>query len=82
MPAGPSSGINGQKQAKKPCYFGNARADELRGSGWFAGRFIPPEFGLRRQTGVEPEWKPEWGYILTAKSGSALGKSKATTIAA
>jgi hypothetical protein len=33
-------------------YFGNAKADQVRGSG---GLFVPPELGLRRQTDVETE---------------------------
>jgi hypothetical protein len=37
-------------------YFGNATADQVRGSGWFIGQFVPPELGLRRQTDVEIKW--------------------------
>ena len=37
-------------------YFGNAAADQVRGSGWFVGQFVPAEFGLRRQTDVELKW--------------------------
>ena len=37
-------------------YFGNAEADQVRGSGWFVGQFVPREFGLRRQTDVEFKW--------------------------
>jgi hypothetical protein len=37
-------------------YFGNASADQVRGSGWFIGQFVPPELGLRRQTEVEIKW--------------------------
>ena len=42
--------------SKKPFYFGNAEADQLRGSGWFVGQFVPAELGLRRQTDVELKW--------------------------
>ncbi len=42
--------------AKTPFYFGNAKADQVRGSGWFVGQFVPPELGLRRQTDVELKW--------------------------
>ena len=42
--------------SKKPFYFGNAKADQVRGSGWFVGQFVPAEFGLRRQTDVELKW--------------------------
>ena len=42
--------------ATRPFYFGNAEADQVRGSGWFLGQFVPPEFGLRRQTDVELKW--------------------------
>jgi len=37
-------------------YFGNAIADQVRGSGWFVGQFVPPDFGLRHQTDVEVKW--------------------------
>jgi hypothetical protein len=40
----------------KAFYFGNAQADQIRGSGWFVGQFVPPELGLRRQTDVELKW--------------------------
>ena len=42
--------------SKKPFYFGNAKADQVRGSGWFVGQFVPAELGLRRQTDVELKW--------------------------
>jgi hypothetical protein len=37
-------------------YFGNAKVDQIRGSGWFVGQFVPPEMGLRHQTDVELKW--------------------------
>lgn len=37
-------------------YFGNAATDQVRGSGWFVGQFVPPELGLRHQTDVEIKW--------------------------
>ena len=37
-------------------YFGNAAVDQVRGTGWFVGQFIPPEIGLRHQTDVELKW--------------------------
>jgi hypothetical protein len=37
-------------------YFGNAALDQVRGSGWFVGQFVPPELGLRHQTAVELKW--------------------------
>ena len=40
----------------KGFYFGNANADQVRGSGWFVGQFVASEFGLRRQTDVEVKW--------------------------
>jgi hypothetical protein len=40
----------------KGFYFGNAEADQVRGSGWFVGQFVPREFGLRGQTDVEFKW--------------------------
>ncbi|MBV9286852.1 MAG: hypothetical protein JO288_03350 [Hyphomicrobiales bacterium] len=40
----------------KGFYFGNADADQVRGSGWFVGQFVPAELGLRHQTDVELKW--------------------------
>lgn len=40
----------------KGFYFGNAKADQVRSSGWFVGQFVPPELGLRHQTEVELKW--------------------------
>src|SRR4051812_48033849 len=37
-------------------YFGNASADQVRGSGWFIGQFVLPTLGLRHQTDVEIKW--------------------------
>jgi hypothetical protein len=37
-------------------YFGNAAVDQVRGTGWFVGQFVPPEMGLRHQTDVELKW--------------------------
>lgn len=37
-------------------YFGNARLDQVRATGWFVGQFVPAELGLRHQTGVELKW--------------------------
>ena len=37
-------------------YFGNASTDQVRGSGWFIGQFVPPALGLRHQTDVEIKW--------------------------
>jgi hypothetical protein len=42
--------------SKEPFYFGNAKADQVRDTGWFVGQFVPAEFGLRRQTDVELKW--------------------------
>ena len=42
--------------SKRSFYFGNANADQVRGSGWFVGQFVPPEHGLRHQTEVELKW--------------------------
>jgi hypothetical protein len=39
-----------------PFYVGDAELDQVRGSGWFIGQFVPPEFGLRHQTDVEVKW--------------------------
>ena len=37
-------------------YFGNAVTDQVRGSGWFVGQFVPAMLGLRHQTAVEVKW--------------------------
>jgi hypothetical protein len=37
-------------------YFGNAAADQMWGTGWFVGQFVPPELGPRHQTDVELKW--------------------------
>jgi hypothetical protein len=37
-------------------YFGNAASDQVGGTGWFLGQFVPAELGLRHQTGVELKW--------------------------
>ncbi len=42
--------------SEKPFYFGNAEVDQVRGTGWFVGQFVPAELGLRRQTEVELKW--------------------------
>ena len=42
--------------SKKPFYVGNAKVDQVGGSGWFIGQFIPAELELRRQTEVELKW--------------------------
>lgn len=43
-------------EGKKSFYVGNAEADQVRGSGWFVGQFVPAELGLRHQTEVELKW--------------------------
>ena len=37
-------------------YFGNAAVDQVRGTGWFVGQFVPPELGPRHQTDLELKW--------------------------
>ena len=37
-------------------YFGNAKSDQVRDSGWFVGQFVPRELGLRHQDAVEIKW--------------------------
>jgi hypothetical protein len=41
---------------KASTYFGNAMLDQVRGTGWFVGQFVPAELGLRHQTDVELKW--------------------------
>lgn len=45
-----------ESAARSVFYFGNAKADDVRGSGWFVGQFVPPELGLRHQKDVELKW--------------------------
>ena len=40
----------------QPYYFGNAALDQVGGTGWFIGQFVPCEVGLRHQTDVELKW--------------------------
>jgi hypothetical protein len=40
----------------KSFYFGNAALDQVGGSGWFIGQFIPAASGSRHQTAVEVKW--------------------------
>jgi hypothetical protein len=42
--------------SKTSFYSGNAAVDQVRGTGWFVGQFVPPELGLRHQTDVELKW--------------------------
>jgi hypothetical protein len=42
--------------SKTSFYLGNASLDQVRGTGWFVGQFVPPELGLRHQTDVELKW--------------------------
>jgi hypothetical protein len=37
-------------------YFGNAALDQIRGTGWFVGQFVPAELGQRHQAAVELKW--------------------------
>jgi hypothetical protein len=55
---GSIANVEGERamSSRKPFYFGNAKVDQVRDSGWFIGQFIPPEFGLRRQGEVELKW--------------------------
>jgi hypothetical protein len=40
----------------QPFYVGNAESDQVHGTGWFIGQFVPAELGLRHQTDVELKW--------------------------
>jgi hypothetical protein len=42
--------------SKRSYYFGNAKVDQVRNTGWFVGQFVPPELGLRHQNDVELKW--------------------------
>lgn len=42
--------------ASQTYYVGHAAADDVRGSGWFVGQFVPSEMGMRHQTDVELKW--------------------------
>ena len=56
--------------SKKPFYFGNAKDDQVRGSGWFVGQFVSAELGLRHQTDVELKW----GIHPDGENGLSLGQ--------
>jgi hypothetical protein len=43
-------------RADSSFYFGNTAVDQIRGTGWFIGQFVPAELGLRHQTDVEVKW--------------------------
>jgi hypothetical protein len=45
-----------QMGAGELVYFGNAAVDQVRGTGWFVGQFVPAELGVRHQTDVELKW--------------------------
>jgi hypothetical protein len=47
---------NARMDNSKSFYSGNATMDQVRGSGWFIGQFVPAELGLRHQTDVEVKW--------------------------
>jgi hypothetical protein len=42
--------------AAQSVYFGNAASDQVRGTGWFLGQFVPAALGVRHQTDVELKW--------------------------
>jgi len=49
-------GPGGQEMEPDGWYFGNAVRDDVRGSGWFVGQFVPAQLGLRHQTAIEVKW--------------------------
>jgi hypothetical protein len=62
---------------KAPFYFGNAPLDQVRGTGWFVGQFVPPELGLRHQTAVELKWGT---HLDGEKRSHPWANGNATTI--
>ena len=57
-------------------YFGNAAADQLRGTGWFVGQFVAVE--PRRQTAVELKWGLHHDGEMRARGPEAV--ADATTV--
>ncbi len=57
-------------------YFGNAAEDQVRGTGWFVGQFVPA--GLRHQTDVELKWGIHRDGERRSRGPEAV--AKATTI--
>jgi hypothetical protein len=47
---------NRQADASADFYLGNAIDDNVRGSGWFVGHFVPSVMGHRHQSAVELKW--------------------------
>jgi hypothetical protein len=37
--------------SKQSFYFGNAKVNQVRGSGWFSGQFVPAELGSDARPG-------------------------------
>jgi hypothetical protein len=59
-------------------YFGNAAADQVRGTGWFVGQFVPAALGARHQTDVELKWAIHQDGEQRSRGPEAVGH--ATTI--
>ena len=59
-------------------YFGNAEADQVRGTGWFVGQFIPAALGARHQTDVELKWAIHYDGERRSRGPEAV--ANATTI--
>ncbi len=58
-------------------YVGNASTDQVHGTGWFIGQFIPMELGLRHQTAVEIKWGE---HLDGEKRHRPWAQGQATTI--
>jgi len=58
-------------------YFGNAPLDQIRGTGWFVGQFVPAELGQRHQTAVELKWGT---HLDGEKRHQSWAQGHATTI--
>jgi hypothetical protein len=64
--------------ASQSVYIGNAAVDQVRGTGWFVGQFVPAASGLRHQTDVELKWGIHPDGERRSRGPGAVGN--ATTI--
>jgi hypothetical protein len=67
-------------RADSSFYFGNTAVDQIRGTGWFIGQFVPAELGLRHQTDVEVKWGVHPDGEQRPRGPEAKANRNATTI--
>jgi hypothetical protein len=66
-------------QIESSIYIGNAIADQVAGTGWFIGQFIPAALGPRHQSDVELKWGVHQDGERRPRGAEAT--SHATTVA-